>query len=58
MLTSDASIGHRANVLFIRGNLQSVQTEEVISMSDEMFVPMKTLDPEEQDQLSGISLPR
>lgn len=37
--------------------LKNSDTEEVIWMSDDTFLPLKTLYPDEQNQLFGISLP-
>lgn len=34
-----------------------LETEEFTWMSDERFIPLKTLHPDEHNQLSGISLP-
>lgn len=53
LLVTGASFGHYANVLFIK----SAETEGVALQFSACvtFLPLKTLLPEEQNQLSGIS---
>lgn len=54
MLGNGATFDCCATVLFIRlGNLQSAEAEEITSIRDETFLPLKMCS-EEQNQLSWI----
>lgn len=48
-------VNHYANVLFKRFGKHAAETQ-VTWMSDEKFLPVKTLRPDEQDQLFGLMI--